>query len=86
MDQLVVELGAGSTAAVGNEVVVFGAGDAGEPTAADWAGWSDTIGYEIVARIGSRVPRRHLGLNGSTSPAASVGPGGFVQPGGTGVG
>lgn len=62
MDQLVVDLGADTRAAVGEEVVVFGPGDAGEPTAADWARWSDTIGYEIVSRIGGRVPRRHLGL------------------------
>ena len=26
---------------------------------ADWARWSETIGYEIVTRIGARVPRRY---------------------------
>jgi alanine racemase len=57
MDQLVVELGPDSSAGVGDEVVLFGSGEGGEPTAADWAGWCDTIGYEIVTRIGSRVPR-----------------------------
>ena len=61
MDQLVVELGPDAAAEVGDDVLLFGPGDAGEPTVADWAGWSDTIGYEIVARIGARVPRRHLG-------------------------
>lgn len=61
MDQFVVELGPDSTAEAGAEVVLFGPGDSGEPTAADWAGWCDTIGYEIVTRIGPRVPRRHLG-------------------------
>jgi alanine racemase len=57
MDQFVVELGADVEAAVGDDVVVFGSGSVGEPTAADWAQWCDTIGYEIVTRIGSRVPR-----------------------------
>ncbi|HLT62692.1 MAG TPA: alanine racemase C-terminal domain-containing protein, partial [Microlunatus sp.] len=33
----------------------------GEPTAADWAAWCDTIGYEIVTRIGPRVPREYRG-------------------------
>ncbi len=57
MDQLVVELS--GPAAVGDEVVLFGPGAEGEPTAAEWAGWCDTIGYEIVTRIGARVPRRY---------------------------
>ena len=60
MDQFVVELGVGRLAQPGEEVIVFGPGDHGEPTAADWAAWCDTIGYEIVTRIGSRVPRRYL--------------------------
>jgi alanine racemase len=60
MDQFVVELGAGLLAQPGEDVIVFGPGDQGEPTAADWATWCDTIGYEIVTRIGTRVPRRYL--------------------------
>jgi alanine racemase len=60
MDQFVVELGAGQAAQAGDEVILFGPGDHGEPTAADWAAWCDTIGYEIVTRIGVRVPRRYL--------------------------
>ena len=35
-------------------------GRQGAPTAADWADWCGTIGYEIVTRVGSRVPRRYL--------------------------
>jgi alanine racemase len=57
MDQLVVDLGA-TGAEVGDAITVFGSGDAGEPTVADWAGWSDTLAHEIVTGIGSRVPRR----------------------------
>jgi alanine racemase len=60
MDQFVVELGAGG-GTVGDEVLLFGPGSEGEPTAADWAEWCGTIGYEIVTRIGVRVPRRYRG-------------------------
>ena len=60
MDQFVVELGSGTDAQPGEEIRLFGPGDHGEPTAEDWATWCGTIGYEIVTRIGSRVPRRFL--------------------------
>jgi alanine racemase len=61
MDQFVVELGPDAPDEVGDEIVLFGPGSDGEPTAADWAQWCETIGYEIVTRIGTRVPRVHLG-------------------------
>ena len=65
MDQFVVDLGVlepedAAALAAGEEVVVFGAGDDGTPTVADWAGWADTIGHEIVTGIGNRVPRVFL--------------------------
>jgi alanine racemase len=60
MDQFVVDLG-DQDAAQGDEVVLFGSGRHGEPTAQDWAEVLDTIHYEIVTRIGARVPRRYLG-------------------------
>jgi alanine racemase len=63
MDQFVVELGEGRVAQPGEEVIIFGPGDHGEPTAAEWAAWCDTIGYEIVTRIGTRVPRRYLNVS-----------------------
>mgnify|MGYP001366464412 FL=1 len=44
----------------GDEVVLFGPGRDGEPTAQEWAEAGDTISYEIVTRIGGRMPRRHL--------------------------
>ncbi|MFF3764606.1 alanine racemase [Streptomyces sp. NPDC001922] len=59
MDQFVVDLG-GDTARVGDEAVLFGPGDRGEPTVEDWARAAGTIGYEIVTRIGARVPRVHV--------------------------
>ena len=60
MDQFVVDLG-GAEASAGDEVVLFGPGSDGEPTAQDWADVLDTIHYEIVTRIGSRVPRSYTG-------------------------
>ncbi|MFG2097607.1 alanine racemase [Streptomyces sp. NPDC048612] len=59
MDQFVVDLG-GDSAAPGDPAVLFGPGDRGEPTAEDWARVAGTIGYEIVTRIGTRVPRVYV--------------------------
>ncbi|MEU0653274.1 alanine racemase [Streptomyces albogriseolus] len=64
MDQFVVDLG-GDEPGAGAEAVLFGPGDRGEPTAEDWAQASGTIAYEIVTRIGSRVPRVYV--NGEQS-------------------
>jgi len=57
MDQFVVDLGINSLAKTGDEVIVFCDGSGGEYTADEWAKASGTINYEIVTRIGSRVPR-----------------------------
>jgi alanine racemase len=57
MDQFVVDLGADSTAVSGDWVIVFGDGSHGEYTADDWGSASLSINYEIVTRIGARVPR-----------------------------
>jgi alanine racemase len=61
MDQVVLDLGAESDAAPGDEAVLFGVGAAGEPTAQDWADVVGTINYEIVTRVGARVPRVYVG-------------------------
>lgn len=61
MDQFVLDLGPGSPAVAGDEVVLIGREADGEPTAQDWAAAIDTINYEIVTRLGPRVPRRYLG-------------------------
>lgn len=55
MDQFVVQVD--DTVCAGDEVIVFG----DSPTADDWGAASDSIGYEIVTRIGPRVPRRYVG-------------------------
>jgi alanine racemase len=57
MDQFVVDLGISSLAKTGDEVIVFGDGGGGEYTIDEWAKASGTINYEIVTRIGPRVPR-----------------------------
>ena len=57
MDQFVVDLGEQSTAKSGDWVIVFGDGSHGEYTADDWGRASSSINYEIVTRIGPRVPR-----------------------------
>ncbi|WP_183101487.1 alanine racemase [Nocardioides pelophilus] len=58
MDQVMVDLG-GDTAAIGDEVVLFGSGP-GVPTAQDWAEACGTINYEIVTRIGGRMTRTYV--------------------------
>lgn len=60
MDQFVVDVGDDDVRA-GDEVILFGPGDNGEPTADDWADAIGTINYEIVTRIGPRVPRTYRG-------------------------
>jgi alanine racemase len=57
MDQFVVDLGPDSKAISGEWVEVFGDGMAGGYTAEDWGTASGSINYEIVTRIGPRVPR-----------------------------
>jgi alanine racemase len=60
MDQFMVDVEDDPIVA-GDEVLLFGPGDRGEPTAQDWAEALGTINYEIVTRIGPRVPRRYVG-------------------------
>jgi alanine racemase len=73
MDQFVVDLGPGVDGEPdpepGDEAVLFGPGDGGTPTAQDWARVTGTIGYEIVTRIGPRVPRVYAGQADPARPA-----------------
>jgi alanine racemase len=64
MDQVVVDAGPDAGVGIGDVAVLFGDGSAGEPTATDWAVAAGTIDYEIVTRIGARVPRVHIGTAG----------------------
>lgn len=61
MDQVVVDLGPDATEHAGDTVVLFGPGTDGGPTAQDWADAAQTISYEIVTRLGTRVPREFVG-------------------------
>jgi alanine racemase len=58
MDQFVIDFG-DEPVAEGDEVVLFGPGDDGEPTAQEWGERLGTISYEVVTGIGARVPRSH---------------------------
>jgi alanine racemase len=59
MDQFMIDLD-GDLPPPGTDVVLFGPGSRGEPTAQDWADALDTINYEIVTRVGGRFSRRHV--------------------------
>jgi alanine racemase len=60
MDQLVVDCGDLEVAA-GDEVIVLGRQGDDEIDAWELAERTDTIAYEIVARVGERVPREYAG-------------------------
>ncbi|MBD8868541.1 alanine racemase [Nocardioides donggukensis] len=64
MDQVVVELG-DAEARPGDEVVLFGTGAGGGPTATEWAQACETINYEIVTRIGGRFTRTIVDSEGT---------------------
>ncbi|HXQ18909.1 MAG TPA: alanine racemase [Acidimicrobiales bacterium] len=57
MDQLVVDCGADSAVRPGDEVVLIGRQGDERVTATEWATRTRTISYEILSRIGPRVPR-----------------------------
>ena len=56
MDQIVVNV-ADAHVAVGDTASVWGDPIDGTPHPDEWADWADTIGYEIVTRLGNRVSR-----------------------------
>jgi alanine racemase len=64
MDQFVLDVG-DDVIAPGDQVVLWGPGDDGEPIAQQWADVLDTIHYELVTRIGGRFTRRYVGSAGA---------------------
>jgi alanine racemase len=64
MDQCVIDLGPGFAGAAGDEITVLGRSADGEPCAQQWAEAAGTINYEIVTRMGPRLPRVVLGGDG----------------------
>lgn len=67
MDSCVVDLGPAPHAwhapgvRPGDRVVVLGPGGDGEPTASDWAAWSDTLPHELLTGLGPRPTRTPSG-------------------------
>ena len=57
MDQTMLDVTDIDYVAQGDEVIVFGTGEKGEPTADSIAENTDTINYEVVCLVGKRVPR-----------------------------
>lgn len=68
MDQVVVDVGPAAAVGAGDVAVLFGDPERGEPGVSDWARAAATIDYEIVTRIGPRVPRRYLGGDAPGDP------------------
>ncbi|MET9463558.1 alanine racemase [Streptomyces sp. NPDC006544] len=67
MDQFVVDIGSEDGVGPGDEAVLFGDAERGEPSAEDWARAAQTIAYEIVTRIGARVPRVYRNARSATA-------------------
>ena len=63
MDQFLVDAG-DERVEVGDRAVLWGDPADGVPSAEDWAAAAGTIGYEIVTRVGPRVPRVARGTSG----------------------
>ena len=57
MDQTMLDVTDIENVNTGDEVIVFGTGENGEPTADLIAQNTDTINYEVVCLVGKRVPR-----------------------------
>jgi alanine racemase len=62
MDQLLLDCG-DVEPGPGDEVILLGSQGDQEVSAWELAARSDTLAYEIVSRIGERVPREHLGVS-----------------------
>ena len=61
MDLTAVEIGDVPEARAGDEVCLIGRQGDEEITAREFAGWCSTIPYEVLCRIGNRVPRVYSG-------------------------
>jgi alanine racemase len=60
MDLTVVDVTDIPDAVEGGEVVLMGRQGVGEISVSEMAGWQETIPYEVLTRVGIRVPRRLL--------------------------
>lgn len=57
MDQVVVDLGENSDVVPGDDVVLFGDQRTGAMSAHEWGVRCGTIGYDVVTRVGVRLPK-----------------------------
>ncbi len=61
MDQIIVDVTAvtlsGRIPKIGDEAIIIGSQKGARITADEVAGWADTISYEIICALGSRLPR-----------------------------
>jgi alanine racemase len=64
MDQFTVD-GQDLALVAGDEVCLIGRQEDAQVSADDWAGWLNTINYEIVCGVGKRVPRVYVGQAGA---------------------
>ncbi|MHB1596127.1 MAG: alanine racemase [Streptosporangiaceae bacterium] len=71
MNQFVIDAGDLPIQA-GDEVVLFGPGNHGEPTAQEWADALGTISYDIVTRFTAKIPRSYCGVTRADSLAARI--------------
>ena len=61
MDFIMIDVGTDERVDVGDVATIIGAAGADEITLDEFAGWADTISYEILARLGPRLERRYRG-------------------------
>jgi alanine racemase len=81
LNHVILDLGNGP-AESGDEVILFGPGDHGEPTAQEWAEALGTISYEIVSRFTGKVPRTYCGVT-TAEEIAALGDAGVSSDGST---
>lgn len=72
LNHIVLDLGDEPSEA-GDEVILFGPGDHGEPTAQEWAERLGTLAYEIVTRFTGKVPRTYSGVAAAEEGAPAPG-------------
>jgi alanine racemase len=60
MDYAAVDVG-DAAVALGDEAIVFGAGAGGGIPIEEVATAADTLAYELLVRVGARVPRAYRG-------------------------
>jgi alanine racemase len=59
MDFVMVDVGPEPDVGIGDVATLIGKDAGARITLDEFAGWADTISYEIIARLGARLPRRY---------------------------